>query len=240
VCFVTVSLFGFLWVAVWLRFSEPPVRRERSRSAGGFGFAEALRLRQTRGFALSKVLVDPAWYFLLFWLPLYFRDVRGLEMSQIGWALPCIYFASGAGSVTAGWLSGFLLRRGKSRRAARLIPLSVCALVLPFVLFGALRGTLTQSVVLFSAAAAAHQAFSSISFTLPGDVVPSTTLGTVLGFGGFAGTLSSVLFSAVMPGYLIPLFGYRPLLLVLSLGYVVAVAVIQWHFSDFQPVTDVS
>ena len=42
------------------------------------------------------------WYFLLFWLPLYFRDVRGLEMSQIGWALPCIYFSSGLGGVPGG------------------------------------------------------------------------------------------------------------------------------------------
>ncbi|MCX6629293.1 MAG: MFS transporter, partial [Candidatus Solibacter sp.] len=186
VCFVAVSLIGLLWVAVWLKFY--PARRtpEASRNGGGFGFREALRFRQTRGYALSKVLVDPVWYFLLFWLPLYFRDVRGLEMRQIGWALPCIYFASGAGSVTAGWLSGFLLGRGKSTRAARMATLAICSVVPPVALFCALRGTLTQTVVMFSAAAAAHQAFSSISFTLPGDVFPSRTLGTILGVGSFA------------------------------------------------------
>ena len=38
-------------------------------------------------------------------LPLYFRDARKLEMSEIGWALPWIYFMSGVGSVTAGWIA---------------------------------------------------------------------------------------------------------------------------------------
>jgi ACS family hexuronate transporter-like MFS transporter len=176
------------------------------------------------------------WFFLLFWLPLYLRDRRGLEMTEIGWALPCIYFASGAGSVAAGWLSGFLLRRGRSLRGARMTTLLLCAIILPAALFAALHGTLTQTIAMFSLAAAAHQAFSSISFTLPGDVFPSGTLGTVLGLGSFAGTISSVLFSAIAPGYLIPVLGYNPLLIVLSFGYIAAVAVIHLHFADFRPV----
>ena len=236
VCFVAVSALGLLWLGLWLKFYRTAAAPVEPSRRGGFSYGAALRIRQTRGYALSKILVDPVWYFLLFWLPLYFRDVRGLEMSQIGWALPCVYFASGVGSVTAGWLSGFLLGQGLSRRAARIITLALCAAVPPIALSFALSGTLTRTIILFSATAAAHQGFSSISFTLPGDVFPTRTLGTVLGFGSFAGTLSSVLFSAILPGYLIPLFGYKPLLLTLSFGYVVAVVVIQHHFSDFQPV----
>jgi len=236
VCFAAVSLAGVLWVAAWLAFYRTSENLAPPVAGGGYGLREALRIRQTRGYAISKVLVDPVWYFLLFWLPLYFRDVRGLEMKEIGWALPCIYFASGVGSVTAGWLSGHLLARGRSRRAARMVTLSLCAAVPPMVLFLAMGGTLTRTIVLFSAAAAAHQAFSSISFTLPGDVFPARTLGTILGVGSFAGTISSVLFSAILPGYLIPLFGYKPLLVTLSFGYVAAVVVIHRHFGDFQPV----
>jgi len=235
-CFIAVSLFGLLWVAVWVQFYPSSLPSSTASPTGGLGFRQALRYRQTRGYALSKVLVDPLWYFLLFWLPLYFREVRGLEMRQIGWALPCIYFASGVGSVSAGWLSGLLLRRGHSRQVARMATLFLCAAIPPLALSGAMAGTLIQTVALFSAAAAAHQAFSSISFTIPGDVFPSQTLGTILGFGSFAGTLSSVLFSAILPGYLIPLFGYRPLLMTLSFGYIAAVAVIYYHFGDFRPV----
>jgi ACS family hexuronate transporter-like MFS transporter len=172
----------------------------------------------------------------LFWLPLYFRDVRGLEMSQIGWALPCIYFSSGIGSVTAGWFSGFLLREGRSKRAARLMTLLICAVLVPLGLLCAAHGSLIPAVAMFSVAAAAHQGVSSISFTLSGDVFPAQVLGTILGFGSFAGTVSSVVFSALVPGYLIPVLGYKPLLLMLSLGYLAAVAVIQAHFGDFRPI----
>jgi len=71
---------------------------------------------------------------------------------------------------------------------------------------------------------------------MPGDVFPSAAIGTILGIGGFAGAMSSVVFSAVLPGYLIPLFGYTSLLFTLSFGYLAAVAVAAWLFGNFQPV----
>ena len=235
VCFAAVSLLGLLWLILWLRLYRPSPDPSVKPAAHGLGFRTALRFRQTRGYALSKILVDPTWYFLLFWLPLYFRDVLGLEMSQIAWALPCIYFASGAGSVAAGWISGFLLGRGCSLRTARMAMLAACAMIIPLALFSALGGTLTTTIAMFSAAAAAHQAFSSLSFTIPGDVLPIGTLGATLGIGSFAGTISSVAFSAILPGYLIPIWGYKPLLLTLSFGYLAAVGVLHLHFGDFSP-----
>jgi hypothetical protein len=62
------------------------------------------------------------------------------------------------------------------------------------------------------------------------------TVGTVQGLGGFAGGISSLIFSAILPGYLIPRFGYTPMLVILSFGYLVAVAVYSRAFRDFQPV----
>lgn len=245
-CFVGVSLLGFVWVVAWLRFYRTPVRvAEGSAPLLGFnvprrppalGLHQALRYRQAWGHILAKVLVDPAWFFLLFWLPLYFRDARKMEMTQIGWALPFIYFMGGTGSVIAGWLSGLLLRWGWTTRQARLGTQLLCAVIVPIAIFGAVGGSIIHSVVMFSIAAAAHQAFSSIAYTMPGDMFPSSAIGTILGMGGFAGAMSSVVFSAVLPGYLIPLFGYTALLFTLSFGYLAAVAVAGWLFGNFQPV----
>ena len=231
-CFMGVSLLGFVWVAAWTRYYRTPVTRATG-TVSGLGFKQALRYRQTWGHLLAKTLVDPSWFFLLFWLPLYFRDVRKMEMTQIGWALPFIYFMGGAGSVTAGWLSGLLLRLGSTTRTARLGTQLLCAIAVPAAIFGATGGSITRSVVMFSIAAAAHQAFSSIAYTLPGDVFPASAIGTILGIGGFAGAMSSVVFSAVLPGYLIPIFGYGSLLFTLSFGYVAAVLVAAWLFGDF-------
>jgi ACS family hexuronate transporter-like MFS transporter len=234
-CFAGVSLLGFVWVAAWIRFYRTP-HNLTERQTAALGFREALAHRQTWGHLLAKILVDPSWFFLLFWLPLYFRDARKMEMTQIGWALPFIYFMGGAGSVLAGWLSGLLLRWGWTTRGARLGTQLLCAVIVPAAIFGAIGGTITHSVVMFSIAAAAHQAFSSIAYTLPGDVFPASAIGTILGIGGFAGAMSSVVFSAVLPGYLIPIFGYTSLLFTLSFGYLAAVLVAAWLFGDFAPV----
>lgn len=231
-CFTAVSLLGLAWVAAWLVFCPrtPPraVNPQRGRT-----FRELLRLRATWGFVCGKILVDPVWYFLLFWLPLYFRDSLHLQMSQIGWVLPFIYFLSGAGSVLAGWLSGVFLRRGWTTRRARLAVLFTCAVLVPLTLGGAVGGELYRAALLFGVAAAAHQAYSSIAFTIPADVFPSSDVGAVLGLGGAAGAISSVLFSAVLPGYLIPRIGYTPMLLVLPLGYLAAATVASRFYGSF-------
>jgi ACS family hexuronate transporter-like MFS transporter len=233
-CFVAVSSIGFLWLLAWstaYRTPQPALPR-----GGKPTLLPAWHYRQAWGFIIGKTLVDPSFFFMLYWLPLYFRDVRKLEMTQIGWALPWIYFASGLGSVMAGWSSGFLLRRGWNKRRARITIMLACAIAVPCAILAALAGSVTGTVLLFSLAAAAHQAFSSIAYTTPGDVFPSAAVGTVQGLGGFAGGISSVIFSAVLPGYLIPRFGYTPMLVVLSFGYLVAVAVYSRAFGDFQAV----
>jgi MFS transporter, ACS family, hexuronate transporter len=235
-CFVAVSLVGFLWVAVWMWLYRPQSQPASGIQTPKISFSQVLRYRPARGYILGKILVDPTFFFLLYWLPLYFRDVRKLEMSQIGWALPCVYFASGVGSVTAGWASSKMLQAQWSTRRARLTVMGLCAVVVPIAITGALGGGTVQTVVMFSLAAAAHQAFSSMAYTIPGDVFPSNILGTVFGWGGFAGSISSVIFSALLPGLLVPIFGYTPLLITLSFGYLVAVMVTARTFGDFQPV----
>lgn len=233
VCFTAISITGLFWVAAWLaccpamppRIVPPPMGRPLS---------ELLGLRTTWAFILGKVFVDPVWYFLLFWLPLYFHDSLKLRMNQIGWVLPFIYFLSGAGSVLAGWLSGVLLRRGLTVRRARLAILFTCAVVAPCSLAGAMGGGLYRSAILFGIAAAAHQAYSSIAFTIPGDVFSSSDVATVLGLGGSAGAFTSVMFSAILPGYLIPRIGYTPLLLVLPLGYLVAAGIAARLYGAFE------
>lgn len=232
-CFTAISLLGFLWVAVWLAFcpKNPPLKP--TAASKGRPMKELLALRKTWAFVLGKILVDPVWYFLLFWLPLYFKDSLHLQMAQIGWVLPFIYFFSGVGSVLAGWLSGHFLKRGWPTRKARLAVLFTCAVLVPTALATAIGGDLYRAALLFALAAAAHQAYSSIAFTIPADVFPSSDVATVLGLGGSAGAFSSVLFSAILPGYLIPKIGYTPMLLILPLGYLAAATVASRLYGDF-------
>ena len=234
-CFFAVSALGFLWLVAWgTQYQPKPMPAAASRS---ISYRELFRHRPTWGIVFGKILVDPTWYFLLFWLPLYFRDVHKLDMSQIGWALPFIYFMSGLGSLIGGWANGRLLKHGWPLQRTRLSGLFLCACIVPVAAYAAMHAGALNAVLIFSLAAAAHQAFSSIAFMLPADVFPSSAVGTILGLGGFAGAMSSVVFSAVLPGYLVPIFGYTPLVVTLTCGYLCAVAVTWKTFGRFQPVT---
>ena len=75
---------GFLWIAIWLSVYHTPeaVRHEVARPT-----CLSWRLFRTRfvwSFTLAKSLLDPVWYFYIFWFPEYLNRARHFSMSSIG------------------------------------------------------------------------------------------------------------------------------------------------------------
>jgi len=68
----------------------------------------------------AKFLVDPIWWFYLFWIPDFLHRRFGLNLSQIGTPIVTIYVISDAGSVAGGWCSSRMMKAvGPQTRAAR-------------------------------------------------------------------------------------------------------------------------
>src|SRR5207237_3285821 len=106
---------------------------------------------QVWGLVLGKFLSDAAWYFYLFWLPKYLYDARGFDTKQVGYFAWIPYAASGIGCLAGGWLSSWLLKRGKSLNFARKFALGASAAVMPLILF-VTRSPVELAIVLFSIA----------------------------------------------------------------------------------------
>jgi ACS family hexuronate transporter-like MFS transporter len=212
ICFLLTASLGIAWVAAWL-WIHPSVDKVGLAKSRGMPWWEAVALRETWGFAAGKFFSDPVWWFYLFWLPLYLHDVRKLDMQAVGWALPFIYVMASVGSVTGGWLSGLLIRRGWQPIRARKTVMLICACCVPVAAFGVVVPNAIHAILLFSLATAAHQGWSANLFTTVSDSVPPNAVGAVVGIGGFAGGLSGIIFSAIVPGYVITAFGYRPVFL---------------------------
>ncbi len=125
VFFVTGGL-GLLWTIGWwgIYFSPRPSVGEASPPRGSIiTLPELLRHREIQGVVAAKFLTDAAWYFYMFWLPTYLREVHNLDLEQagsIGW-IP--YAASGVGCLCGGGLSSWLLVRGCSVNASRKLAL---------------------------------------------------------------------------------------------------------------------
>lgn len=234
-CFLITSSLGFIWLVFWLTsYRTPPAVPGEDKMS--VGWAKALTYPETWGFAIAKFFTDPVWWFYLFWLPLYFPDVRKFELKEVAWALPFIYLMADVGSVAGGWFSGVLMRRGWTHDRARKVAMLVCAMVAPVAATGVLVENNILAVVLFSFATAAHQGWSANLFTTVSDVFPKPAVASVIGIGGCLGGLGGVVFSALIPGYLVGWLGYAPLFLVMSTFYLIALLLVHRLMGRMRPI----
>ncbi len=225
--FLLTATLGGLWVLLWLlMYRKPAVEPEEDKQAA-VGWGAALRRPETWGYAAGKFLTDPVWWFYLYWLPPYLYDVRKFNLQEIGWALPVVYLMADAGSVGGGWISGFLMRRGWDSARARKAAMALSAVSMPVAAMAVFAPGAALTIALVSVATAAHQGWSANLYTTASDVFPKNMVASVTGIGGCAGGIGGFLFSAVIPGWVVTHFGYKPIFLAMGTMHLTALAIMQ-------------
>src|SRR6185369_9335079 len=98
--FVITGGLGLIWAALWLWLYQSPEKHQRLSAqekdyiaSGQEKFLQGagdkpslrgiLRRRNFWGIALPRLLADPTWGTLTFWLPLYLKNVRHFDLKQI-------------------------------------------------------------------------------------------------------------------------------------------------------------
>jgi len=234
-CFVLTASLGLVWLVLWAVSYHTPAKVEIEEQVLRVTYREALKDKETWGFAIAKFLTDPVWWFYLFWLPLYLHDIRHMSDTAYAQALSFIYFMACFGSLGGGYLSGFLMKRGWPKGKARKTAMLICAIAMPVAALGVVVPNLTLAIGLFSIATSAHQGFSANLFTTTSDVFPKSAIGSVNGIGGFMGGLGGVIAVAIVPSYLIKIVGYVPLFLVMSSFYLIALFLLHKLMGDLRP-----
>jgi ACS family hexuronate transporter-like MFS transporter len=101
----------------------------------------------------------------------------------------------------------------------------ICALAVVPIVFASQASELWMAVALLGLATAAHQGWSANIFTTASDMFPRKAVGSIVGFGGMAGSIGGMLFST-SAGLLLEWTGsYMTLFIVAGLAYLVALAV---------------
>jgi MFS transporter, ACS family, hexuronate transporter len=233
--FLFTGSLGFAWLALWLLVYRKPedhpyctdlertyIRGDEPASPVKIKWARLLPHKQTWAFAAGKFLIDPVWWFYLFWIPDYLQRRHGLHLAQIGLPILVIYVISDLGSIAGGWLSSSLIRRGFSVNAARKWAMLICTLfVAPIAIVFRISG-LWAATILIGLAAAGHQGFSANLFTLASDLFPSRAVASVVGIGGMAGALGGMLIAQVV-GHVLQWTGsYMIPFLIAASAYLVA------------------
>jgi ACS family hexuronate transporter-like MFS transporter len=251
--FFITGFFGVAWLVVWWVVYRDPAEHPRvspaelawirqdqvqlSAPTAAIGWGKLITLRETWAYAMGKFLIDPIWWFFLFWLPGYLFERYHLDLKTFGLPLAAIYLISDFGSIAGGWLSSRLIRAGRSVNAARKIAMLVCALCVLPVWFAQSLESVWAAVLVIGLATAAHQAFSANLYTLPSDLFPRGAVGSVIGIGGTVGALGGMGMS-IFTGYILDKTGsYEVLFALCASAYLLALAVVHLLSPKLTPVS---
>ncbi len=248
--FWITGALGFVWVVLWIYFYDIPSKQKRLSTSeynyikagqDDHSSGDAIHIRwfklfkypQTWAYITGKALIDPIFWFFLFWLPSYFAATFSLDLKKPSVELMIIYLATTVGSIGGGYFSSLLIQRGWSTLKARKTALLVFAFVELSVIFTQFATTAWVAVALLSLAVAVHQAWATNIFTLASDLFPKEAVGSVVGIGGMAGAVGGILFPLFV-GQLLDRFkgmgnvtgGYHVLFTFCGCSYLVAYLII--------------
>jgi ACS family hexuronate transporter-like MFS transporter len=245
---------GFIWLIFWLIFYEIPQRQKRLTDEEKSFILNGNETRSSREMASGKIkikwyklftfpqtwaliagkgLIDPIFWFFLFWLPSYFSSAYKIDLKKISPELIIIYTATTIGSILGGYFSSFLIKKGWAVIRARKTVLFVFAVLELSILLARYTTSAWMAVGIISVAVAVHQAWSTNVFTMASDMFPSEAVGSVVGIAGMAGAVGGILFPMLV-GYLLDNYkvagnlagGYNLLFTICGLTYLAAWTII--------------
>ncbi|MFA4892537.1 MFS transporter [Brevundimonas sp.] len=245
---IIVGAAGMIWVPIWFMVYKRPgehskvtpeeldyIAQDAPDPAHKISWLKLLTVKETWAYALGKFLIDPIWWFFLFWLPGFLGTQYDLNLLTFGPPLIAIYLMSDVGSIGGGWLSGQFLKRGMSLNAARKLTMLICALAVLPVAFAGMASNVWTAVLIIGVATAAHQGFSANLYAMPGDVFPRSAVGSVVGIGGMIGGFGGMAM-AKYAGFVLEKIGsYTPIFVVAASAYLIALLVIHLLSPRYAP-----
>lgn len=247
--FFVTGLFGIIWLAVWWAVYRHPdehprvtpgelayIKQDPADPVTKIGWGRLLVVKETWAYGLGKFLIDPIWWFFLFWLPGYLFERYDLDLKTFGLPLAAIYLISDVGSIAGGWLSSKLIAAGRTPNFARKVTMLICALCVLPIWFVQSVDNVWTAVLVIGLATAAHQAFSANLYTLPSDVFPRGAVGSVVGIGGTAGAFGGM-GMALFAGYILDAtHSYEVLFAICASAYLLALLAVHLLSPRLAPV----
>src|SRR5882672_11353562 len=235
--FIATGSLGFAWLILWIVFYQTPDRhqwlgeaedrliREGQRVEAAVeplaadvvpGWLELLRYRQVWAIVLARFLTDPIWWLYISWLPKYLADARGFSLVKIGLFAWVPYVAADAGSLSGGWMSGYLISRGWSVDRSRKVVILIAALLMPAGIFAAFAHDAMVALALIGVVLFGFQVWINNVQTLPSDFFSDKAVASVAGLGGTGAGVGSMIF-IYSTGWVVDHFSYVPVLVVAGL-----------------------
>jgi ACS family hexuronate transporter-like MFS transporter len=232
--FIVTGGIGVVWAALWLALYHDPERHpllgedeRRHIVSGKEGHLQSdgappsivglLRQRNFWGIGLPRLLADPTWGTLSFWVPSYFVAARHFDLKQLAIFAWMPFLAADIGSLSGGLIASALQRYTSlslvnARRTAFTVGV---LLMLPVAFVGRVESPYV-AVGLLCLGGFAHQTLSVTVITMSTDLFRRNEVSTVTGMAGTCGNLGTMIFTLLL-GKLVSTYGYEPFFVALPL-----------------------
>lgn len=227
--FIAVGSLGFIWLAIWGAFYRSPARKQdTSAPTPAPSLQLLLRSRFVQTFTISKIFVDPVWYFYTFWFPEYLFHARHFNLASIGRYAWIPFFVAGIGSVGGGLITRALLRLKVPLSSARKAAVTVAAVMMTMAIPAVLVPGSALSIALVSIAMAGYTAALANMMAMPADVFPASGVASVYGLASMGSGFGGMVF-ALVTGWLVERYSYVPVFWLFGLIPLICVSIL-WIF----------
>lgn len=208
--FMIPGALGFLWLLAWRWLYQPPESHPRISSAelamiladkhesdaprvaaSRPRWRDLLKLPQAWGTILAKTFTDPVFFFIAEWFPIYLV-AKGIALKSGLIAVWIPFIAADVGSFFAGWLSGYLVRRGWSLGAARKAPIIYGGIGMTLLIPTIFTTNLYAIAFLFAVVTFTYAGFTTMANVLPSDLFTSESVASVSGLSGTGAGIGTI------------------------------------------------
>jgi MFS transporter, ACS family, hexuronate transporter len=218
--FIITGCFGFIWLAAWLILTmgqKRSVTQEREiinlspeDSKEKLKLSELFKNKDALVFISMRFLLDPVFYFYMFWIPKYLNERHALPIETIGRIFWIPFLALGIANVLGGWFSDLIFIKTSNTNLARKTVMGIAALLTIPVLSVSFIDSYIIVIVVVSLAFFAHGLWITNYITAIGDIFGNRATSTVVGLSGSAGALLSMVLNPVI-GYVVSTYSYNPI-----------------------------
>ena len=220
--FYTMGLAGILFAFLWLRVIRDPKQHPRVSPSEleyiqrGGGLANMgdkqtsiqwpqvrflIRNRMMIGVYIGQFCLNTITWFFLTWFPTYLVHDRGLSILTVGIVASIPAIAGFVGGLSGGWLSDWMLKRGKTLTVARKTPI-IAGLVLSGTIMLANYASVEWVIIGIMSLAFFSKGFGALGWVVISDASPKEMVGLSGGIFNFAGNMASII-TPIVIGYIL-------------------------------------
>lgn len=197
--FIIIGLLGYIWLALFWFFYYTPGQGQAEAAAKTISPWRLLKSRFVFCLFLSKICIDPVWYFITFWIGRYLADVYGMSLAWIGSFAMIPFIVADLGNILGGLFTQQIIKKGmpipKARKTAAALfgGIMIVSLLLgPLVINSAI-----SALVVLAVAGFGYAAYTANSMVFPSDVVPSNATASVWGIASVGAGLGGACFQSL-------------------------------------------